>query len=54
MAVTNNTNTSFNNKELSIQLSLSGLSFCILNTNNSTVETLFTTTYNKKKKSKRT
>lgn len=48
MAVTNNTNTSFNNKELSIQLSLSGLSFCILNTNNSTVETLFTTTYNKK------
>ncbi|WP_417557587.1 DUF3822 family protein [Mesoflavibacter zeaxanthinifaciens] len=37
MAITNNTHNILTNLELSIQLSLSGLSFCILNTDTNTI-----------------
>lgn len=37
MAITNNSSNNLNNLELSIQLSLSGLSFCILNKDSNTI-----------------
>ena len=40
MAITNNNSNKLTNLELSIQLSLSGLSFCILNRNSNTIEVL--------------
>ncbi|GAA4282155.1 DUF3822 family protein [Gaetbulibacter aestuarii] len=51
MAITNkniNKNNNLTNKELSIQLSLNGLSFCILNRNNQTVITLKDIPFEKK------
>ncbi|GAA4944464.1 DUF3822 family protein [Algibacter agarivorans] len=48
MALPNNTNKILTNLELSIQLSLSGLSFCILNRNSNTVTALKTLRFQKK------
>lgn len=48
MAVTNNTHNILTNQELSIQLSLSGLSFCILNTDTNTITYLQHVDFSKK------
>jgi len=48
MTLTNLPDTTNNNKALSIQISLNGLSFCILNTFNNTIETIKNIAFHKK------